>query len=102
MLNSLASVDTVFFPGFSAGCIRMHVAWCGCAGNALGSNRSHKSYRPLAMATFRLNYQHAELWPLPYHAVNVLLHALVRPGGLYPPCIRMQKCPSLERHPSLR
>ena len=36
---------------------------------------SHKSYRPLTVATFRLNYMLHELEPLGYHLVNVLLHS---------------------------
>ena len=38
---------------------------------------SHKSYRPLTVATFRLNYMLHELQPLGYHLVNVLLHSAV-------------------------
>ena len=38
---------------------------------------SHKSYRPLTVATFRLNYMLHELEPLGYHLVNVLLHSAV-------------------------
>ena len=38
---------------------------------------SHKSYRPLCVATFRLNYMLHGLEPMGYHLVNVLLHAVV-------------------------
>ncbi len=38
---------------------------------------SHKSYRPLCVATFRLNYLLAELEPMGYHLVNILLHGVV-------------------------
>ena len=38
---------------------------------------SHKSYRPLTVATFRLNYMLHELQPLGYHLVNILLHSAV-------------------------
>ena len=38
---------------------------------------SHKSYRPLCVATFRLNYLLHELQPMGYHLVNVLLHGAV-------------------------
>ncbi len=38
---------------------------------------SHKSYRPLCVATFRLNYLLHELQPMGYHLVNVLLHSAV-------------------------
>ncbi len=38
---------------------------------------SHKSYRPLCVATFRLNYLWGELEPMSYHLVNILLHGVV-------------------------
>ena len=44
-------------------------------GNPIGKAGSHKSYRPLTVATFRLNYMLHELEPLGYHLVNVLLHS---------------------------
>ena len=46
-------------------------------GKDMGSDLSHKSYRPLTVATFRLNYMLHELQPLGYHLVNVLLHSAV-------------------------
>ena len=46
-------------------------------GRPIGSEDSHKSYRPLTVATFRLNYMLHELQPLGYHLVNVLLHSAV-------------------------
>lgn len=39
--------------------------------------RSHKSYRPLTVLTFRLNYVFSELSAASYHLLNVLLHAAV-------------------------
>ena len=39
--------------------------------------QSHKSYRPVTVFTFRLNYLLHELAPLGYHLGNVALHALV-------------------------
>lgn len=39
--------------------------------------RSHKSYRPLTVLTFRLNYLLSELSPATYHLFNVVLHAAV-------------------------
>lgn len=36
---------------------------------------SHKSYRPLTVASFRLNYLIHQLHPFGYHLVNVLLHS---------------------------
>ena len=46
-------------------------------GTPMSSPNSHKSYRPLTVATFRLNYMLQELEPLGYHLVNVLLHCAV-------------------------
>ena len=46
-------------------------------GADITSSTSHKSYRPLTVATFRLNYMLHELEPLGYHLVNVLLHSAV-------------------------
>ena len=46
-------------------------------GAGMKSRISHKSYRPLTVATFRLNYMLHELQPLGYHLVNVLLHSAV-------------------------
>ena len=46
-------------------------------GTPMDIEGSHKSYRPLTVATFRLNYMLHELEPLGYHLVNVLLHSAV-------------------------
>ena len=46
-------------------------------GTPMDDKDSHKSYRPLTVATFRLNYMLHELQPLGYHLVNVLLHSAV-------------------------
>ena len=46
-------------------------------GTPLHMNHSHKSYRPLCVATFRLNYLLHELEPMGYHLVNILLHGVV-------------------------
>eukprot|EP00731_Ephydatia_muelleri_P009255 Em0004g1593a len=43
----------------------------------MSSETSHKSYRPLTVLTFRLNYLLHGLDPWGYHAVNAMLHALV-------------------------
>ena len=37
---------------------------------------SHKSYRPLTVLTFRLNYALSGLDPAAFHITNVLLHAV--------------------------
>ena len=46
-------------------------------GTPVASASSHKSYRPLCVATFRLNYMLHGLQPMGYHLVNLLLHAVV-------------------------
>ncbi|XP_059169827.1 protein O-mannosyl-transferase TMTC3-like isoform X2 [Physella acuta] len=46
-------------------------------GTPMHKEKSHKSYRPLCVATFRLNYAIGELDPLGYHLMNVVLHAIV-------------------------
>ena len=54
-----------------------NILWNDYWGTPMTSGRSHKSYRPLTVATFRLNYMLHELQPLGYHLVNVLLHSAV-------------------------
>ncbi|EMP36333.1 Transmembrane and TPR repeat-containing protein 3 [Chelonia mydas] len=39
--------------------------------------RSHKSYRPLTVLTFRLNYVFSELNAVSYHLLNLVFHAVV-------------------------
>ncbi|GFT46833.1 protein O-mannosyl-transferase TMTC3 [Nephila pilipes] len=46
-------------------------------GTPLHKEQSHKSYRPLTVLSFRLNYAVHELQPFGYHLVNVMLHACV-------------------------
>lgn len=47
-------------------------------GGTLTANESHKSYRPLTVLTFRLNYWlSGGLHPWAFHFVNVVLHTLV-------------------------
>ncbi|KAI1301620.1 Protein O-mannosyl-transferase TMTC2 [Halotydeus destructor] len=46
-------------------------------GTPLTHSGSHKSYRPLCVLSFRLNYHLHQLDPWGYHLVNVLLHGLV-------------------------
>lgn len=45
-------------------------------GEAMSSRTSHKSYRPLTVLTFRLNYHLHGLEPWGYHLVNLFLHVL--------------------------
>lgn len=46
-------------------------------GTPMSQERSHKSYRPLCVLTFRINYYFGKLDPMGYHLVNVVLHAIV-------------------------
>lgn len=46
-------------------------------GTPIGSTNSHGSYRPLCVASFRLNHWTGGLDPKGYHAANVLLHCAV-------------------------
>ncbi|MCJ8734461.1 hypothetical protein PDJAM_G00235700 [Pangasius djambal] len=46
-------------------------------GTPMSEERSHKSYRPLTVLTFRLNYLLSELNPASYHLLNMALHAAV-------------------------
>ena len=43
----------------------------------MSKEQSHKSYRPLTVLTFRVNYLFHALEPLGYHLGNVALHFLV-------------------------
>ena len=62
--------------------IRPNVSWTNLLwndfwGTPMNDKDSHKSYRPLCVATFRMNYLIHELEPMGYHLVNVLLHSAV-------------------------
>ncbi|XP_067118207.1 protein O-mannosyl-transferase Tmtc3-like [Centruroides vittatus] len=46
-------------------------------GTPLIKEHSHKSYRPLTVFTYRLNYSIHQLDAFGYHLVNVVLHAIV-------------------------
>ena len=46
-------------------------------GTPLTHSGSHKSYRPLCVLTFRINYLLDGFKPAGFHLVNVLLHSLV-------------------------
>ena len=54
-----------------------NLLWNDFWGTPMADKDSHKSYRPLCVATFRLNYLLHELQPMGYHLVNVLLHGAV-------------------------
>ncbi|PVD28691.1 hypothetical protein C0Q70_11285 [Pomacea canaliculata] len=51
--------------------------WNDFWGTPMHKEKSHKSYRPLCVLTFRFNYMLSELEPMTYHLVNVVLHAIV-------------------------
>lgn len=51
--------------------------WNDFWGTPMKMEKSHKSYRPLCVLTFRMNYAISELEPMSYHLVNVVLHAIV-------------------------
>lgn len=62
--------------------LRPHVSverlfWNDFWGTPMHKEKSHKSYRPLCVLTFRLNYLLHELDTMGYHLVNVILHAVV-------------------------
>ena len=65
--------NTDLLPGVSWTQLLQNDFW----GKPLHLNTSHKSYRPLCVATFRLNYLLHGLDPMGYHLVNVVLHAVV-------------------------
>ncbi|XP_035209964.1 protein O-mannosyl-transferase Tmtc3-like isoform X2 [Stegodyphus dumicola] len=46
-------------------------------GTPMYKEQSHKSYRPVCVFTYRLNYLLHGLKPFGYHLVNIALHALV-------------------------
>ncbi|XP_006818380.1 protein O-mannosyl-transferase TMTC3-like [Saccoglossus kowalevskii] len=46
-------------------------------GTPMHTEKSHKSYRPLCVLTFRMNYAMTELEPMSYHLVNMILHGVV-------------------------
>lgn len=63
----------IFFGVFLEACIQP----CFCFLFFFIQERSHKSYRPLTVLTFRLNYLFSELSSSSYHLLNVVLHAVV-------------------------
>lgn len=50
-------------------------------GKAMSDPTSHKSYRPITVITFRLNYYLHGLEPFGYHVGNVILHCIA--SGLF-------------------
>lgn len=54
-----------------------NLLWDDFWGMPMHVEGSHKSYRPLCVLTFRINYLLHQLEPFGYHLDNVLLHALV-------------------------
>lgn len=54
-----------------------NLLWNDFWGTPMHKEQSHKSYRPLCVLTFRLNYALHELQPFGYHLVNIILHGVV-------------------------
>ncbi|XP_055936322.1 protein O-mannosyl-transferase Tmtc3-like isoform X1 [Argiope bruennichi] len=46
-------------------------------GTPMQKEQSHKSYRPLCVLTYRINYYFHKLQPYGYHLTNVIMHAIV-------------------------
>ena len=55
-------------------------------GKPMSDPTSHKSYRPLTVLTFRLNYALHGVRPLGYHAFNIMLHCVATLLFLYTCC----------------
>jgi hypothetical protein len=51
----------------------LHDFW----GTPMSKEQSHKSYRPITVLTFRLNYLMHVLEPMGYHLANLCLHLVV-------------------------
>lgn len=51
--------------------------WHDFWGDDIHHPNSHKSFRPLSVATFKFNYHLHELYPMGYHLANVILNAAV-------------------------
>ena len=54
-----------------------NLIWNDFWGTPMAQEGSHKSYRPLCVATFRLNYLFHNIEPFGYHLVNIVLHGVV-------------------------
>ncbi|KFM66242.1 Transmembrane and TPR repeat-containing protein 3, partial [Stegodyphus mimosarum] len=46
-------------------------------GTPIRKEQSHKSYRPLCVLTYRVNYYFHKLQPFGYHLTNIVLHSVV-------------------------
>ena len=53
-----------------------NIWWNDFWGTPLSHSGSHKSYRPLTVLSFKLNYMAGQLDPKGYHATNVILHSV--------------------------
>ena len=54
-----------------------NLLWHDFWGDALTHHKSHKSYRPLSSASFKINYHFHQLEVTGYHVVNVILNGIV-------------------------
>lgn len=55
----------------------INLLWNDFWGTPMDKEGSHKSYRPLTVLTFRINYLLNGTNPFEYHAVNAILHGIV-------------------------
>ncbi|GFR32179.1 protein O-mannosyl-transferase TMTC3 [Trichonephila clavata] len=46
-------------------------------GTPIQKEQSHKSYRPLCVLTYRINYYFHKLQPYGYHLTNIVMHGIV-------------------------
>jgi len=53
------------------------LVWHDFWGTVISHSSSHKSYRPLTVASFKLNYLFSGLESSGYHLVNIVLHGIV-------------------------
>ena len=52
-----------------------NLLWHDFWGDSLSHHKSHKSFRPLSSATFKINYHLHQFSVTGYHVINVLLNA---------------------------
>ena len=71
--DHLAIEDNSDVSSTLAGSAFWHDFW----GRDMNAENSHKSWRPLTIITFQLNYRFGGLQPWGYHAANTVLHGCV-------------------------
>lgn len=78
-----AFLSTLLLLMFRSLCLYALRPTCLLAGTPIGSPKSHKSYRPLTVATFKATYYFFGLYPTVFHGLNCLLHATVSAAVLF-------------------